>query len=144
MFMEINRQTYWSIPPQIENEFYGTLRPQPRFRSGDWGSAVPSSFGWWGVVTEPYKTPGGIWLPRGCLVRYREYYTMQPGRPNVGLKLPADLNLDLGHLALRVLAERPGHENEGNIRTFLLRDGQGGVTVQGHLEAGMQGQLVVK
>jgi hypothetical protein len=62
----------------------------PRFRSGDWGSAVPSSFGWWGVVTESYKTPGGIWLPRGCLVRYREYYSMQPGRPNVGLKLPAE------------------------------------------------------
>ena len=38
----------------------------PRLRSGDWGSAVPSSFGWWGVVTEPYKTVGGIWLPRGC------------------------------------------------------------------------------
>ena len=62
----------------------------PRFRSGDWGSYAPYSFGWWGVVPDHYKTQGGIWLPRGCLVRYRECYGMQPGRPNVGLKLPAE------------------------------------------------------
>jgi hypothetical protein len=62
----------------------------PRFRSGDWGSAVPPSFGWWAVATEPYRIARGIWLPRGCLVRYREWYGMEPGRPNVGLKLPAE------------------------------------------------------
>jgi hypothetical protein len=61
-----------------------------RFRSGDWGSASPFSFGWWGVVTDAYKTPEGVWLPRGCMVRYREWYGMQPGKPNVGLKLPAE------------------------------------------------------
>ena len=31
-----------------------------------------------------------MWLPRGCLVRYREWYGMQPGQPNVGLKLHAE------------------------------------------------------
>lgn len=61
-----------------------------RFRSGDWGSARPFSFGWWAVVTDTYKTPDGIFLPRGCLVRYREWYGMQPGQPNIGLKLPAE------------------------------------------------------
>ncbi len=61
-----------------------------RFRSGDWGSAKPFSFGRWGVVGEKLKTPCGIWLPRGCIVRYHEWYGMQPGKPNVGLKLPAD------------------------------------------------------
>ena len=25
-----------------------------------------------------------------CVVVYREYYGMQPGKPNVGLKLPAE------------------------------------------------------
>jgi hypothetical protein len=62
-----------------------------RFRSGDWGSAKPFSFGWWAVVGEKYRTPQGLWLPRGCLVRYREWYGMQPGKPNVGLKLHADV-----------------------------------------------------
>src|SRR5262245_22651472 len=29
-------------------------------------------------------------LPRGCMVRYREWYGMRPGEPNVGLKLHAE------------------------------------------------------
>jgi hypothetical protein len=62
-----------------------------RFRSGDWGSAKPFSFGWWAVVGDDYKTSEGLWLPRGCLVRYREWYGMQPGKPNVGLKLHAEI-----------------------------------------------------
>jgi hypothetical protein len=61
-----------------------------RFRSGDWGSAKPFSFGWWAVVGDKFKTPSGVWLPRGCMVRYREWYGMQPGKPNVGLKMHAD------------------------------------------------------
>jgi len=61
-----------------------------RFRSGDWGSAKPFSFGWWAVVGDKFKTPGGRSLPRGCMVRYREWYGMQPGKPNTGLKLHAD------------------------------------------------------
>lgn len=61
-----------------------------RFRSGDWGSAVPFSFGWWGIVPDLFQAPNGLWLPRGCLVRYREWYGMQPNKPNVGLKLHAE------------------------------------------------------
>jgi len=67
-----------------------------RFRSGDWGSAKPFSFGWWAVVGDKFKlpptlqAPEGSWLPRGCLVRYRELYGMQPGKPNTGLKMHAD------------------------------------------------------
>lgn len=61
-----------------------------RFRSGDWGSAKPFSIGWWAVVSDKFQLPDGGWLPRGCLVRYREYYGMQPGKPNTGLKLHAD------------------------------------------------------
>jgi hypothetical protein len=67
-----------------------------RFRSGDWGSAKPFSFGWWAVVGDKFKlpptlqSPQGAWLPRGCLVRYREWYGMHPGKPNTGLKLHAD------------------------------------------------------
>ena len=61
-----------------------------RFRSGDWGSAVPFSFGWWAVASDQFKTAEGVWLPRGCLVRFREWYGMQPSKPNVGLKLHAE------------------------------------------------------
>jgi hypothetical protein len=60
-----------------------------RFRSGDWGSASPFSFGWWAIVDDP-KTQDGVTLPRGCLVRYSEWYGMQPGKPNTGLKLTAE------------------------------------------------------
>lgn len=62
----------------------------PRFRSGDWGSASPFSFGWWAIVQDEYVTEEGVMLPRGCLVRYREWYGCQPGKPNVGLKLTAE------------------------------------------------------
>lgn len=60
-----------------------------RFRSGDWGSAKPFSFGWWAVASDDTKI-GDIWLPRGCMVRYREWYGCQPGKPNTGLKLHAE------------------------------------------------------
>lgn len=74
-----------------------------RFRSGDWGSAKPFSFGWWAVVGDKFKTPQGLWLPRGCMVRYREWYGMQPGKPNVGLKMHADKVGE--HLALLEAAD---------------------------------------
>lgn len=54
-----------------------------RFRSFDWGSARPFSVGWWAVSD-------GEWgLPRGALVRYREWYGSSG--PNKGLKMTADL-----------------------------------------------------
>lgn len=66
-----------------------------RFRSGDWGSARPFSFGWWAVVSDDYRTDSGLILPRGCLVRYREWYGMAKdshGQPqyNTGLKMVAE------------------------------------------------------
>jgi hypothetical protein len=58
-----------------------------RFRSADWGSAKPFSVGWWAVVGDDYDA--GVILPRGALVRYREYYG-STGKPDVGVKLPAE------------------------------------------------------
>ena len=60
-----------------------------RFRSMDWGSASPFSVGWWAIVQDDYRCASGV-LPRGCMVRYREWYGMRPGEPNVGLKLHAE------------------------------------------------------
>jgi hypothetical protein len=79
-----------------------------RFRSMDWGSASPGSVGWWAVVgddtviggsgPEPRlrdvedgngdARPGTRLLPRGCLVRYREWYIASG--PGQGLKLTAE------------------------------------------------------
>jgi hypothetical protein len=59
----------------------------PRIRSMDWGSAKPFSVGWWAVVSDDYHHEGAV-LPRGCLVRYREWYGASA--PNVGLKLTAE------------------------------------------------------
>lgn len=60
-----------------------------RFRSFDWGSARPFSVGWWAVVSENYIHDGKL-LPQGALVRYREWYGMKEGEPNVGLKMPVE------------------------------------------------------
>ena len=64
-----------------------------RFRSMDWGSAKPFSVGWWAIVSDDYYVPraeGGPdrLLPRGALVRYREWYGA--AAPNVGLKMTAE------------------------------------------------------
>ena len=58
-----------------------------RFRSGDWGSARPYSFGWWAVVQDDHPHDGKL-LPRGAIIRYRELYGASS--PNVGLKQPAE------------------------------------------------------
>ena len=67
-----------------------------RFRAMDWGSAKPFSVGWY-AVSDGTQTidwggseTGKLTIPRGALVKYREWYGMQPGQPNVGLKLTAE------------------------------------------------------
>ena len=58
-----------------------------KFVSFDWGSARPFSVGWWAVAGEDYIYNGKV-LPRGCLIRFKEWYGAKA--PNVGLKLTAE------------------------------------------------------
>jgi len=58
-----------------------------RFRSIDWGSASPASIGWWAIARDDYRIHGRV-IPRGCLVRYREWYVA--GADRKGLKLTAE------------------------------------------------------
>jgi len=54
-----------------------------RFRSGDWGSYSPFSIGWWSVVGDDMQIVQGdrkMTLPRGALVRYREWYGAVGGK----------------------------------------------------------------
>ena len=124
----------WSGRRHVVDPF-GLPAHWPRFRSGDWGSASPFSFGWWAVVSEPYPTAQGV-LPRGCLVRYREFYGMQPGRPNVGLKLPAE---KVGAL----LAER--ERDDPKIAYGVLDpsafSSDGGPTIAQRITAGSGGKI---
>ena len=59
-----------------------------RFISFDWGYAAPFSVGWWAVATDALDV-GSIRIPRGALVRYREWYGCT-GKPNEGLRLEAE------------------------------------------------------
>jgi hypothetical protein len=65
-----------------------------RFRSMDWGYATPFSIGWWAVCPDPFEVEtisGRIAsIPRGVLVRYREWYGAPDGQPNIGLRLTAE------------------------------------------------------
>lgn len=65
-------------------------REWARFRAMDWGSAKPFSVGWWAIVTDDYRPRIGRLLPRGALVRYREWYGDTTGGINVGLKMTAE------------------------------------------------------
>ena len=58
-----------------------------RFISGDWGFASPFSFGWWTVVQEALQHNGMI-IPKGALVRYREWYGADSA--NVGIRMMAE------------------------------------------------------
>ena len=59
-----------------------------RFRSIDWGNAKPFSVGWWAVNGDEFPLVDGRTLPRGSLIRYREWYGSQA--PNVGLRMTAE------------------------------------------------------
>jgi hypothetical protein len=64
-----------------------------RFRSMDWGSAKPFSIGWWTVAQDDFKHDGRV-IPRGAMIRYREWYGCAPNKPNTGLKMSADTVAD--------------------------------------------------
>jgi hypothetical protein len=92
-----------------------------RFRAADWGSAKPFSIGWYAVSDGTHtipnwngwsELPGPLLIPRGALIKYREWYGMQPGQPNVGLKLTAE----------EVADGINAHEAEGESIDFSVMD----------------------
>jgi hypothetical protein len=56
----------------------------------DWGSASPASIGWWAIASDDHELEDGRTIPRGAMVRYREWYTSEPGNYAKGLKLTAE------------------------------------------------------
>jgi hypothetical protein len=79
-----------------------------RFRSFDWGYAAPFSVGWWAVVSDDYAAPEGV-IPRGALVRYREWYG-RDGRTGAGLRL------DVEEVAAGILAREAELKMGASVR----------------------------
>ena len=68
----------WSEARHVVEPF-AIPREWVRFASMDWGSASPFSVGWYAVASDPTWVAGAapgsrVLLPRGCLVKYREWY----------------------------------------------------------------------
>jgi hypothetical protein len=81
-FPEFTRQRHVIPPFKIPHDW-------TRFRSMDWGSARPFSVGWWALAQDDFQIPDRRIIPRGAIVRYREWYGSKA--PNEGLKLPAEV-----------------------------------------------------
>ncbi len=60
-----------------------------RFRAFDWGYAAPFSVGWWAIASDDWRAAESTVIPRGAMVRYREWYGQGP-RANEGLRLTAE------------------------------------------------------
>lgn len=88
-----------------------------RLRSFDWGFAKPFSVGWHAVLSDPVKV-GALTLPRGCLVRYREWYGASS--PDVGLRMEAE------QIAAGILAREKGEKISREIADtqIFAREGQ--------------------
>ncbi|HEY8004834.1 MAG TPA: terminase family protein [Phenylobacterium sp.] len=88
-----------------------------RYRSFDWGYAAPFSVGWWAVVGDDWRTQAGV-LPRGALVRYREWYGAGR-RAGEGLRLTAE------EVAAGILAREAGDRVTWGVAdpSIFARDG---------------------
>jgi len=81
-----------------------------RFRAFDWGYARPFCCGW-------YAVSDGSWgLPDGALLKYREWYGTD-GKPNVGLKMTADL------VAQGIRSRETMHLSNGDLRNEAVSFG---------------------
>ena len=66
-----------------------------RFWSFDGGAANPFFLVWWTIFTDDYQHPDGQTIPKGAMVRYREWYGAKKDEngltvPNTGLKMTAE------------------------------------------------------
>ncbi|HEV2365506.1 MAG TPA: terminase family protein [Caulobacteraceae bacterium] len=94
----------WSSRKNILEPF-DIPAPWKRFRSFDWGFATPFSVGWWAVVQEDHRLREDLVIPKGAMIRYREWYG-KGARHNEGLRLNAE------EVAIGILERerREGHE----------------------------------
>lgn len=78
----------WRPDRHVIEPFY--IPPEwMRFTSFDWGSASPFAWGWFVVVPRDLRGVNGEFIPKGALVKYREWYgaTANPSGAYIGLKM---------------------------------------------------------
>lgn len=92
-----------------------------RYRSMDMGSASPFSVGWHAVATDDWKHPDGPVIPRGAIVRYREWYGASA--PNKGLKLTAE------QIAEGILQREAGEKIDFGVIDPSADANQGGFSI---------------
>lgn len=96
-----------------------------RFRAVDWGTARPFSVGWYAIASEDTPHDGRL-IPRGSIIRYREWYGARRGLdgvvvPNEGMRLPAN------EVAQGIVARSEGETIEYTVidpATFANTGGQ--------------------
>jgi len=93
-----------------------------RFRYGDWGTAKPFSIGWWAIASEAVVVDGRV-IPRGAMVRYREWYGCQSDKPNTGLKMSA------ADVAIRIAQTEAGEIIEYGVLDDACFANTGGPTI---------------
>lgn len=79
----------WSVARHVVRPF-AIPNDWLRFRSMDWGFAKPFSVGWWAVAQDDHQTEDGRIIPRGAIIRYREWYGCVPGKPDTGIRITAE------------------------------------------------------
>lgn len=107
-----------------------------RFRSADWGSAAPFSVGWWAVVGDDCSIEGHV-LPRGAVVRYREWYGSN-GQPNVGLKLTAE------EVGLGIAQREAGDEISYGVLDPAAFTADGGPSIAERMARGTDGKVMFR
>lgn len=98
----------WGDWEVVEGAFFDNFNPRRhvlrpvalpghwlRFRAGDWGYAKPFSIGWYAVASDDWQHEDGIVVPRGAMVKYREWYGVKTNpdgtfEPDTGLRMDAD------------------------------------------------------
>ena len=78
----------WNTPTHVLPRF-AIPDHWPRLIGLDWGTAKPFSVGWYAISGGEYLPEVGRRIPRGSLVRYREWYGCVKGTSNTGLRLNA-------------------------------------------------------
>jgi len=112
-----------------------------RFRSGDWGSARPFSFGWWAIAGDDFKHPDDDQIiPKGAIIRYREFYGCEdPIRsPNTGVKMPPE------QAGQRILHLEEGEKISYGVLDPAAFSSDGGPSIAERLFTGSNGVLAFR
>jgi hypothetical protein len=80
-----------------------------RYRAADWGYAKPFSIGWYAVSSDDWQHEDGLVVPRGAIVKYREWYGVK-SNPDGTFEADVGLRMDADKVALQIKERELGEE----------------------------------